>query len=398
VSATTAPAEGLGRRRSLLPAWYGLLAGGMVVGLGCFLYQWSHGLGVTGLSNTISWGLYIITFMFLVGISAGGLIVAAGSELVGSHRFDRLVRLAVIVSGTAIAAAAISIIPDLGRPQTVWKMLRQPHWTSPLIWDVIIITVYLAIAALDLWILTRPNPRPGAMRRMAFVALPAAVLVHSITAWIFGLLVARPFWNTALLAPMFISSALVSGTALLIVVAHVVNRTTAWDPGERAFPDLGKLMVWFIGVDGFLLFAEILTSYASRVPDHLKQLNVLLFGRLAPVFWVEVALGVVVPFAIFATRLRERRGWAVTAAVLALIGVFFKRINIVMTSMFVPLVGLAPGIPGGRPGQAFAPDPIYVPTWVELGVLTGIACLVGLLITLGVSAFVVPGRDAATAP
>ena len=180
-------------RRSWGPRWYGLLTGGMLIGLGCFVYQWINGLAVTGLSNTISWGMYIISFMFLVGISAGGLIVAAGAELIGSERFRSLTRLAVLLSGAAILAAAISIVPDLGRPQMVWRMIRQPHWTSPLIWDVIIITVYLTIAAIDLYILTRPNPKPGAMRTMAFIALPAAVLVHSITAWIFGLLVARPF-------------------------------------------------------------------------------------------------------------------------------------------------------------------------------------------------------------
>ena len=380
------------RRRAWGRIWWVVLIVGLGVGLSAFLYQWANGLGVTGLSNTISWGLYIISFMFLVGVSAGGLIVVAGSELVESDRFEPFTRLAVIVSGTAIAAAAISILPDLGRPQLAWKMIWQPHWTSPLIWDVIVITVYLTIAAVDLWLLTRPEPRPKALRTMAFIALPAAVLVHSVTAWIFGLLVARPFWNTALLAPMFISSALVSGTALLIVVAHVVDRTTEWDPPDRVFPDLGRLMVWFIGVDAFLLFAEILTTYLSRVPDHVKQLNVILIGRLAPVFWAEVVLGVVVPFAIFASRLRYRRGWLVAAGVLSLVGVFFKRINIVMTSMFEPLVGLAPGIPGGRPGQEFRPDQIYVPTVVEVGVLIGVACFVGALITLGVRAFVAPRR------
>jgi len=387
--ATTAPSA---ERRSLGSAWYGLLVGGMIVGLGCFVYQWINGLAVTGLSNTISWGMYIISFMFLVGISAGGLIVAAGAELVGSERFSSLTRLAVLLSGAAILAAAISILPDLGRPQFVWRMIRQPHWTSPLIWDVIIITVYLTIAGIDLYILTRPNPTHGAMRKMAFVALPAAVLVHSITAWIFGLLVARPFWNTALLAPMFISSALVSGLGLLIVTAYIVERTTDWEPDRGVFDDLGKLMVWFIAVDGFLLFAEILTTYASRIPDHLKQLNVLLVGRLAPVFWAEVAIGVVIPFAICASRLRRKRGWVVAAGVLAMLGVFAKRINIVMTSMFMPLVGLAPGIPGGRAGQSFRPDPIYLPTWVEAGILIGLACFVGMLVTLGVRYLVVPER------
>jgi molybdopterin-containing oxidoreductase family membrane subunit len=387
-----ATAAGTAERRSWGPIWYGLLTGGMVVGLGCFVYQWVNGLAVTGLSNTISWGMYIISFMFLVGISAGGLIVAAGAELVGSERFRSLTRLAVLLSGAAILAAALSIVPDLGRPQMAWRMLRQPHWTSPLIWDGLIIAVYLSIAAIDLYILTRPNPRPGAMRTMAFIALPAAVLVHSITAWIFGLLVARPFWNTALLAPMFISSALVSGLGLLIVTAHVVDRTTRWEPERGVFQDLARLMVWFIAVDGFLLFAEILTTYASRVPDHLKQLNVLLTGRLAPVFWAEVIIGVVVPFVICASRLRERRGWVVAAGVLAMLGVFAKRINIVMTSMFMPLVGLEPGIPGGRAGQEFAPDPIYIPTWVEMGILLGLACFVGMLITLGVRYLVAPER------
>jgi molybdopterin-containing oxidoreductase family membrane subunit len=396
VSAIAVGATGQRAGRSWARAWYGALIAGMTIGLGAFVYQWLNGLGVTGLSNTISWGMYIISFMFLVGVSAGGLIVVAGSELVESDRFEPLDKLAVIVSGTAIAAAAVSILPDLGRPQLIWKMIWQPHWTSPLIWDVVIITVYLSIAVVDLWLMTRPEPNRATLRRVAFVALPAAVLVHSITAWIFGLLVARPFWNTALLAPMFITSALVSGTALVIVVAHITDRATAWHPPERVFPDLGKLMVWFIGIDAFLLFAEILTTYASRVPDHLKQLNSLLFGRLAPVFWVEVLLGVVVPFGIFGSRLRGRRGWLVTAAVLALLGVFFKRINIVMTSMFLPLVGLAPGIPGGRPGQPFRPDAIYVPTGVEWCILLGIASLVGMLITLGVRFFVAPRPKAAS--
>jgi molybdopterin-containing oxidoreductase family membrane subunit len=381
------------RRGSGYSAWVGLLAGGMALGLACFLWQWAHGLGVTGLSNTVSWGMYIITFMFLVGVSAGGLIVVAGSELIGTQRFEPLARLAVIVSGTAIAAAAVSILPDLGRPQAAWRLLFQPHLTSPLVWDVAVIAIYLSIAAIDLWIMARPTPRPGALRRVAFVALPVAVLVHSVTAWIFGLLVARPFWNTALLAPLFISSALVSGTALLLLVAHVAQRVTDWHPPERVFPDLARLLVWFIGVDAFLLFAEILTTYASRQPDHLDQLHVLLFGRLAWVFWMEILVGVAIPFVVFATpRLRASRNWLAVASALALIGVFFKRINILMSSLFEPLVGLQPGIPGGRPGQPFRPDQIYVPTWVEWGILVGIASFIGLLITLGVRYLVLAER------
>lgn len=367
-------------------AWVGVLGAALGLGAFCFAYQWANGLGVTGLSNTVTWGMYIISFMFLVGASAGGLIVVAGSELVGSERFASLNRLAVLVSGAAILTATGTILPDLGRPQMAWKMIVHPHWTSPLMWDMVVILVYLSIAAVDLWILTRPTVSGSALRRMAVITLPVAILVHSVTAWIFGLLVARPFWNTALLAPMFITSALVSGTALVVVIAHVVERTTGIRFGdENTLGDLGKLIVWFIAVDAFLLGTEILTIYASRVPDHLDQLNVILWGRLAPVFWAEVALGVVVPFLIL-TRpaLRARRAWLLTACSLAIVGVFFKRVNILLSSMFEPLVGLAPGIPGGRPGQAFRPDEIYIPTWVEWGILIGMAGFFFTVVTVGV--------------
>jgi molybdopterin-containing oxidoreductase family membrane subunit len=122
---------------------------------------------------------------------------------------------------------------------------------------------------------------------------------------------------------------------------------------------------------------------------------VLLFGRLAWVFWSEMILGVAIPFVIFAwPRLRASRAWLVTGASLALIGVFFKRVNILMSSLFEPLVGLAPGIPGGRPGQEFRPDQIYIPTWVEWGILIGIASFIGVLITLGVRYLVLPRRVA----
>lgn len=390
---TTAPTE----HRKWLPVqvrpWDLLLVAGTAFGAAAFGYQWVNGLGVTGMSNTVSWGLYIILFMFLVGVSAGGLIVVAASELVGTDRFEPLNRLAVIVSGTAIAAAALSILPDIGRPEMFWKMIVQPNWTSPLVWDMVVISLYLSIAVADLWILTRHGSASKAMHRMALLALPAAVLVHSVTAWIFGLLVARPWWNSALMAPLFISSALVSGTALVLVVAHVAERTTRFELPGGVFSALGRLMVWFIGVDAFLLGAELLTTYTSRVEDHVMQLEVILTGRLAPVFWAEVLLGVAIPFVIFAVpRLRSSRVWLVTGATLALLGVFAKRVNILLPGMYEPLVGLEPGIPGGRAGQAFVLSPSYVPTWVEVGVVVGVLAFAAGLITLGIRRYVATER------
>jgi molybdopterin-containing oxidoreductase family membrane subunit len=389
-----APRTAAPHRPGAWTVWLSVLGVGLLVGLGSFAYQVSHGLGVTGLSNTITWGLYIVSFMFLVGISAGGLIVVAGAELVGTHRFEHLNRIAVVCSLAAVATAAGSILPDLGRPYLAWKMLTQPHPTSPLVWDMVVLAIYLAIGAIDLYILTRRPVPARALRIMAVVSLPVAILVHSITAWIFGLLVARPFWNTPLLAPLFISSALVSGTALVIVTARVVERFTPWRAGEDAMQGLRRLLLWFVAADVFLLFTEVMTTYVSGEPDHRDQLDILLTGRLAPVFWFEVVVGVALPVALLLLPpLRRRRGTLVVAAVLLLLGVFAKRINILFAAEFEPLVGLAPGIPGGRPDQAFRPDEVYVPTWVEWGVLVGMAAFFLALITAGVHRAVLPHAD-----
>lgn len=387
---TTVTAAAAHGRPSAWTMWITTLAVGLLVGFGCFVYQWSQGLGVTGLSNTITWGLYIVAFMFLVGISAGGLIVVAGAELVGSHRFEHLNRLAVVCSVAAVATAAGTILPDLGRPQRAWKMLLQPHITSPLVWDMAVLGVYLAIGLIDLWILTRTPVPPKALRIMAIVSLPVAILVHSVTAWIFGLLVARPFWNTPLLAPLFISSALVSGTALVIGTGYVTERVTSFRVGDDVYAGLRRLLLWFVAADVFLLFTEVMTTYVSGEPDHRTQLDILLTGRLAPVFWSEIGLGVAVPIVLLLSRRGRRPGTIAAAGLLLILGVAAKRVNILFAAEFEPLVGLAPGIPGGRPGQQFRPDEIYLPSWVEIGVLIGMTSFFLAIVTLGVQRAVLP--------
>ncbi len=384
---TSPPAE----RRGPRYAWYATLAVGLGIGLFSYGYQLTGGLAVTGLTNTVTWGLYIVVFMFLVGVSAGGLIVVAGSELVGSHRMESLNRLAVIVSGTAVAAAAVSIIPDLGRPFMAWQMMVSPQLMSPLVWDMAVITVYLTIAGIDLWILTRPKPMPRSLRIMAMITLPVAVLVHSVTAWIFGFLIARPFWNTAILAPLFISSALVSGTALVLIIAWTVRRVSSWEPPSHVFQDLAKLLAWFVAVDFFLLVAELVTAFTSQTEYHLAPLEMLFSGRQAPLFWGQLGFGVLLPFLVYAIpKLRARTGLLVAAAVLSVLGVFAKRVNILMPGMYEPQINLPPGASGGVPGGGFVLDQLYVPTWVEYGVVIGIGAFAATLITIGVRRWVLP--------
>ena len=186
------------------------------VGVGTWIYQLMNGLGVTGMNNSTSWGLYITCFMFFVGLSAGGLIVASSASVFRVKEYKKVALPAVILSTVCICCAGMFVLIDLGGIQRVWRIVTGPNVTSPLFWDICVITLYLAINVVYLYFMK--SKKPGAQDKVAIVsrfALPVAILVHSVTAWIFGLEMAREGWYSAIMAPLFVVSAMDSGLALL---------------------------------------------------------------------------------------------------------------------------------------------------------------------------------------
>jgi molybdopterin-containing oxidoreductase family membrane subunit len=113
-------------------------------------------------------------------------------------------------------------------------------------------------------------------------------LVHSVTAWIFGLEIAKAGWYTALMAPMFVSSALDSGLALLLLVLVVLNKTGAFITEKKLISSLAGLLAVCIAVDGFMVFCEVLTLGYPAGGQELLVLNQMLTGATAPLFWVIV--------------------------------------------------------------------------------------------------------------
>ena len=144
------------RRRSPA-AWgvVGLLIALVALGLGIWIYQLERGLQITHMRDNVIWGLYIITFMFFVGLSAGGLIIASAGRLFGVDRFKPIVRLAVLEATVAIATAALLIIPDLGHPGRIYNLFIHSHWLSPMIWDITVILIYLVLSLVYVWLYTR---------------------------------------------------------------------------------------------------------------------------------------------------------------------------------------------------------------------------------------------------
>ena len=403
------PATNAGRvaRPRSIYAWIALLLAVMALGATAFVYQFINGLAVTGMRNIVMWGQYILFFMFFVGLSAGGLIVASAGRLFGVKAFKPITRLAVLEATIAVILAATFILPDLGRPERILNILLYFNPTSPMIWDIAIVFVYMTMSAFYMWLYARADlSRRGSklalgtgtsertMAReervktaMAWVALPAAIMLHSITAWIFGLQISRGFWYSSIMAPMFIASALVSGLGLVIILALILRRL-----GRLQFPDdlvamLGGLLGAFVAVEAFLLLAEYLTALYPGAPEG-DAAGRMLSGQYLPLFLFEVVVGLLVPFLILSQRrLRSNPVWVGAAAAIGIVGIFVHRLNLVLNGLSYPNIEAPPGLPIGTPqgGSSFADFWWYVPTLVEWLIVMGILAFGALLFTAAVS-------------
>lgn len=373
----------------------GVLALLALIGWAVYVYfsqQLRYGLGVTGMNTPTYWGLYIVNFVFFVGLSAGGVIVASLVHAFNIEKFRSVARIAELLAISCLLLAILFITLDLGRPDRIFNLLRYGRIGSPLIWDVIVISTYLIVSMaygyfgtrLDLikcmklfpgrrWLYrllalgyTDDSPQAVArdhkiLRTLAVIALPLAVALHSVTAWILGLVKAKPGWHSALLGPLFVVSATVSGLALVILTVAFVKRILKLPIKEELIEDLGKLLALAIPVLGYFLFAELLTVTFAAEPTKIAIFEEMIFGKWAPIFWFNLVIGLVVPLVILlrpAPRLIVAGG-----AVAALL--------LIPISSLVPLPSLL-----GR----FFPAVALLPSWVEYSLVWMTLLVIALLI------------------
>lgn len=363
-----------------------------VAGIGCWIYQLMSGLTVTGMNNGTSWGTYITCFMFFVGLSAGGLIVASSASVFHVEKFKAVAMPAIILSTVCICLAGMFVLIDLGGLQRVWRIATGPNPTSPLLWDVCVITLYLAINICYLVFMRKGNSR--AVSITSRFALPCAILVHSVTAWIFGLELAKEGWYSAILAPIFVASAMDSGLSLLLIVLAILNGTGLFETPKKLMASLAGLLAACIAVDGFFIFCELLTMGYPGTEGALIILGELTAGATAPFFWFEIVGGLIIPFCILVfSKNREKQGLVMLSSVLVICGVFCKRIWLLFTSFIMPNVYGAPGIISGSSAaahstgvDAFAVTSSYAPTIIEVMVALGVVA-VGVLAFMALAGY-----------
>ena len=359
-------------------------------GLALWGFQLSGGLVQTGMRNLDSWGLYITLFMFLVGLSAGGLIISSVPRAFGMKGFGGISKVAVWTSICCTVLAIAFVVVDLGHPARLWELFAYSNLGSPLMWDIIVLGAYLILSIVYLWATLRAEEgkvSAVALRIVSVIALVCAVLVHSVTAWIFGLQQAHEFWHTALLAPWFVSSALVCGTALVLAVVIALRRVGYLELDQSNITKMTKMLGAFVVVDLYFFGCDLLTS-AFPGGSGAEVVAMLVSGPLAPFFWVEIIGCALAAAVCFAPRLRTNP-LIVVASLLAIVGIFCKRVQLLVGGFQIPNLDYAgPATPytvtGWESGLAGAyQGMVYWPTPLEFGIVLGVVALGVLMLLVG---------------
>lgn len=361
-----------------------------VCGVGLWIWQLVDGLVLTNMRNTNSWGLYITSFMFLVGLSAGGLIISSAPRVLGLKGFGGISKIAVWTSICCTVLAVAFVVIDLGHPLRLWELFAYSNLGSPLMWDIIVLSAYLIISVIYLWATIRTEKGEGTekgLRILSVVALVTAILVHSVTAWIFSLQQAHEFWYTALMAPWFVSSALVCGLALVLVVVIGLRKVGYLELAQENVVKMVKLLGIFVVVDLYFFGCDLLTSgFPGGEGAHVVEM--LTTGALAPFFWIEIIACIIAAVIAFTPKLRTNP-LIVIASILAIIGIFCKRVQLLVGGFQIANITYPNSAPEtaltdiGSAFQNLGGSMVYFPTPLEFAVVIGMFGLGVFLFLLG---------------
>lgn len=328
--------------------YWGLIIGLLTVmgiAFGFWLWQLSFGLGITGMSQDVSWGFYIAQFTFLVGVAAGGVMVVLPYYLHDYKAFGKITILGEFLAIAAVVMCLMFIIADLGHPMRALNVLLYPTPGSVLFWDMIVLNVYLLLNIIVGWNVIeaeRNNIKyPDWIKVLAIFSIIWAPLIHTVTAYLYCGLPGRGFWLTAILAPRFLASAFAAGPALLILLCLIIRRVTKFDPGREQIQSLAKIVTYAIIINVFFFLCEIFVVFYSRIPSHMDHIKYLFFGldghnALVPWMWTSMVFMVTSIILLVNPVTRKNEAILAFACVILFIGTWIDKGMGMISGGFVP--------------------------------------------------------------
>ena len=371
-------------------------------GIISYFLQWNAGLGVTGLNAPVSWGFYIVNFVFFIGISHAGTLISAILRLSQAEWRRPITRVAEVITVMVLGIGGMNIIIDLGRPDRFMNVFLYGRYQSPLLWDATSITAYLTASTVYLYIpmipdiaILRDYARGGwrkvfyqvlalgwegterqhkvlnrAITILAVLVVPIAVSVHTVVSFVFSMTV-QPMWHSTIFGPYFVVGAIFSGTAALLVAMAILRKAFHLEDYLQPihFNYLGLLMLVMVLLWVYFTFAEYLTTYYGNEPSEMRVFTTKFSGDYALGFWAMVVFNFLIPFPILAINKTRTIAGTVIAAISIIIGMWLERFIIIVPTLANP-----------RLHQYQTGD--YLPSIVEIGIMVGCFALFALFYVL----------------
>jgi len=359
------------QKNSSLAIWLGLTGLLTLIGIAAWIVQLVKGIGITNQSNLEPWGIYIAGFIFFMGLSAGSLVLAALPVLFDLPKFRPYAKIAAFVALIALIAGGLFILVDVGKPERLWRLVRFAHLGSPMLWDLLVTIVYLIISTLFLRRLMGSSKTDGMLKVLAWLAL-AAGIADMVTGFVFATQVAHAFWYSAVQPISFFVAALGSAGAIILLVMVVLKASGKVALDCCDLQPVVNLTAIALVIDLLLVASEIITLAFTR---SVNSLELVRFMVASPLYWFEVATGLIVIVLLLLPATRRVPSWIAFAAVLALVDLAVKRFLFIQMGFAEPNIQYA--------GVAIAPSRAYIPSLVEWGLVIGLVGLFTLLLVIG---------------
>jgi molybdopterin-containing oxidoreductase family membrane subunit len=361
--------------------WLAFLVAWIALGVMAYLHQLHVGLVATNMVDQVPWGAYIANFTYLVGMAAAAVMLVIPAYVYHDHALHEVVVLGELLAVAVLTMCLMFVMVDIGRPDRFWHLIPvigRFNWPiSMLSWDVIVLNGYLG---LNFYITTYllytkfqgKTPDKKKYVPFVFLAIAWAVSIHTVTAFLYSGMGARPHWNAAILAPRFLASAFAAGPALMIVALSIIRDKMGFPVKDAALDRLRQIVAVTMLINLFFFFSEIFTELYS-FKHHAASMRYLLFGlhghaKLVPYIWAAMALDVFAAVVFTTKRLHTNKNVLRAACAAAVLGVWVEK-------------GMGLVIPG------FVPSPLgeivdYVPSFTEFCVSAGIWAAGALIYTL----------------
>ena len=346
-------------------------------GVAAYIYQFTIGLGVTGMSRDVSWGLYIGQFTFLVGVAASGVMVVLPYYLHNYKAFGRMTILGEFLAIAAVLMCMLFIFVDLGQPLRVLNVILHPTLNSVMFYDMLVLSGYLFLNVLVGWTVLGAERKgiksPSWVTPFIIISIAWAPSIHTVTAFLYAGIPGRHLWLTAIMAARFLASAFSGGPSLLLILALILRKYTKFDPGKEAIQTLAKIITYFMITNVFFLGLEFFTAFYSQIPGHMHPLVYLYAGlhghtEMMYIMWTSSILAVVSLVLLVPPKFRKNETLLPIACVATFLSLWLEKGLGLIVGGFVP--NPFEGVTG------------YLPTLPEIAIALGVWAIGFLVLTL----------------